>query len=103
VTVAWVKIRYRDFYDIPRAIVVERRNHLYLFDCLYSYEIDDYDPDYSVYELPDELRDQLDAGMSWTDLGHRGKRLGSVATASVEFDSTKRRALNAAIFEQFGL
>jgi hypothetical protein len=103
VTTTWVNIRYRDFYDIPRAIVVEWHNHLYLFDCLYNHDVDDYDPDYSVYELPDEFRDKLDVGMSWTDLGHRGTRIGSVATASVEFDSTKRRVLNAAIFTQLGL
>jgi len=102
VTAQWVNIRYRDFYDIPRAVVVEWKGYTYLLDCVYNDDIDDYDSEYRVYELPDELRDQLDS-MSWTDLGHRGEQVGTVATASVEFDSTKRRALNTEIFEQLGL
>lgn len=93
----WPHIRYRDFYDIPRAVVVEWEGVLYLFDCQYDPDTDDYEPIYSVYKLPEELRDGLDE-ISWTDLGHRGQRVTSVRTADVEFDPSRRRSLNPAIF-----
>ena len=33
----WIPIRYRDFYDVPRAVVVEFRGKLYLFDSLFDF------------------------------------------------------------------
>lgn len=100
-TETWLPIRYRDFYDVPRAVVVEFRGDLYLFDCLFDHDADDYEPSYSVYRLPPEIGD-IDA-ISWTDLGHRGERIGSVDVPGVEFDTTRREALNAGVFEELGL
>jgi len=93
----WLSMRYRDFYDIPRAVVVDWESTLYLFDCLYDHGLDDFEPTYTVYRLPDELRGSLDH-MSWTDLGHRGERVGSVPTRDVEFDPSRRESINATIF-----
>ena len=97
----WLPIRYRDVYDVPRAMVVEHEGRLYLFDCLFDYDVDDYEDDYTIYLIPDDLRDDIDT-MSWTDLGHRSERVGVVATALVEFDETKRNAINARIFGRVG-
>ena len=94
----WLPIRYRDFYDIPRAVVVEYADKLYLFDCLFDYDIDDYADEYAVYVIPDELMNEIDR-MSWTDLGHRSKRIGAVPAALVEFDATRRRAVNKRVFK----
>ena len=101
-TERWVSMRYRDFYDIPRALVVEWRGQTYLFDCLYDHDIDDYPPEYVVYLLPQEVAEELDV-ISWTDLGHRGERVSAVPTADLNFDATKRKALDSTIFEQLGL
>jgi len=98
----WPAIRYRDFYDIPRAVVVEWRDRLYLFDCLYDYDVDDYDSRFAVFLLPDELKERIDE-ISWTDLDHLGIRVGSVAVSEVEFDETRRRSLNPAVFDQLEL
>ena len=94
----WPHIRYRDFYDVPRAIVVLWNDTLYLFDCLYDYEADDYAPAYTVYRLPADLESTIDQ-ISWTDLGHRGLRLGSVPTSLVELDRSRRLSMNPAVFE----
>ena len=51
-TTTWLPIRYRDFYDLPRAVVVEFRDEMYLFDCLFDREIDEYESTYTVYLLP---------------------------------------------------
>lgn len=97
-TDVWLPIRCRDFYDIPRAVVVEREGELLLLDCIFDSELDGYEENYTVYKLPPDLREDIDR-ISWTDLGHRGRRVGSVSTDAVEFDPTKRRAINARIFD----
>jgi len=90
-------IRYRDFYDIPRAFVVEREERLYLFDCLFNHEIGDYEDFYSVYLVPDGLRREIDR-MSWVDLGNRSEWIGRVKTVEVQFDETRRIAIGSRTF-----
>lgn len=99
-TTDWPTISYRDFHDIPRAVVVDWRGVLYLLDCLFDYDADEYESTYTVYTLPDELRETVEQ-ISWTDLCHRGQRVGELATSDVEFDTTRRRSLNPKIFERF--
>ncbi len=94
----WPAIRYRDFYDLPRAVVVEWEGVLYLLDSLFDHDLDDYEPFYVIYRIPDELAERIDE-ISWTDLGHRSQRLGVVATDDVEFDESRRRRINPAVFE----
>ncbi len=94
----WLPIRYRDFHDIPRAVVVEYEGRLLLLDCNFDYDLDDFESDYTVYVLPDELRDDLDT-ISWTDLGHHGQRIGVLNASGVEFDDTRRGALCDSAFE----
>lgn len=96
---SWLPIRYRDFYDVPRAVVVEFRGTLYLFDSLFDPDIDDYESVYTVYRLSDGMRDEIDT-ISWTDLGHRGARVGSVQVAKVKFDQTRRQAIDDDVFEE---
>lgn len=95
-TESWLPIRYRDFYDIPRAFVVEYAGELLLFDCLFSQELDDYEENYTVYRIHDDLRNRIDA-ISWTDLGRRSIRTGVIPTDAVEFDPTKRQAIKASV------
>jgi hypothetical protein len=35
---AWIPFRYRDFHDVPRAVVAEYEGDLYLFDCPFDPE-----------------------------------------------------------------
>ena len=101
-TVTWLPIRYRDFCDVPRAVVVEFRGHTYLLDCLFDHDRDDYEPEYTVYRLPDDLADDLET-MSWTDLGHRGTRMGTLEVSQVVFDQTRRAAISDGVFKRLGL
>jgi hypothetical protein len=91
---SWLPIRYRDFYDIPRAFVVEHAGDLLFFDCPFSEALDDYGEEYTVYKIKDELRGRIDA-ISWTDLGNQSECIGVVPTCAVEFDATKRQAIKA--------
>ena len=92
----WLPIRYRDFYDIPRAFVVEHAGDLLFFDCPFSQALDDYGEEYTVYRITDELRDRIEV-ISWTDLGNQSERIGVVPTKAVVFDPTKRRAIDAEV------
>jgi hypothetical protein len=96
----WPRIRYRDFYDVPRAVVVEWAGSLYLFDCPFDDDLDGYGSSYIVYRIPALMRDRIDE-ISWTDLVHIGDRLGVVPTAEVEFDETRRGSMNPAVFGSF--
>ena len=98
----WLPMRYRDFYDIPRAIVVERGGRTYLLDSPFDDELSEYADDCSVYELPAAVAEQLDE-IAWTDLEHRGRLVGTVPTAQVRFDPTRRRALDSGVFDHLGL
>jgi len=50
----WVPFVYRDFYDLPRMLVFMAAGRCYLFDCSFDEGVDDYLPDYQVFELPFE-------------------------------------------------
>lgn len=93
----WLPIRYRDFYDIPRAVVVEWQGGLYLFDCPFDVDADQYPAVYDVVRLPEHVRANIDE-ISWTDLARRGHLIGSVPTTAVEFDESRRRLMNPAVF-----
>lgn len=95
----WATIRYRDFYDIPRIFIVTLNGKLYLFDCPFDDEIDDYSDQYRVYQLPEILVDELKG--SWERLPERAAGLlGVVPAAEVQFDPSKRERINTAVLEE---
>jgi hypothetical protein len=96
---AWLPIQYRDFYDIPRLIVVERGGQLYLFDCPFDDESDEYSDHFTVYRLPSSARGRLD-DPSWLDLAQLGEVVGRVTTDGTEFDPSRRRFLSDAVFRR---
>ncbi len=95
---SWLAIQYREFYDIPRAFVVERRAEWYFFDCPFDPETDDYPDYFAVYRLPRQLGDRFEA-MSWEALAEIGDLVGRVPASAVEFDQSKRRCINDRVVE----
>jgi hypothetical protein len=94
----WVEIRYRDFYDFPRAFVVERSGDLLLFDCPFNDALDDYEAEFTVFQVKNEFRAKVDE-LSWQELRRYATCVGVVPTEAVRFDETKRRAVNTEIFD----
>jgi hypothetical protein len=94
---ALIPIRYRDFYDVPRAFVVQRAGSLHFFDCPFDDRIDEYPDRYTVYRLDATLSPALDVG-SWESLANKGERIGEVPTQCVQFDPTRRAAIDDSIF-----
>ena len=98
----WIAMRYRDFYDLPRAFIVEFEGELLFFDCPFNDETDDYATEFTVYRVDGSLREQIDT-MSWVGLCAHGQRVGAVPVGVVEFDETRRKAVNSAVFALIGL
>jgi hypothetical protein len=95
---AWLPFKYRDFYDIPRAIIVERDGKYYFFDCPFHPESDEYPAEFTVYRLHPEAASDLESG-SWENLAPAGEMLGHVPVDAMEFDSSKRALLNDKVFD----
>lgn len=56
----WIPIRYREFYDIPRAFVIENAGELLLFDCPFDDVADSYGDSYTVIRLDPSAKATLD-------------------------------------------
>jgi hypothetical protein len=94
----WVPITYRDFYDIPRAIVVKRSGLLYFFDCAFDEMADEYPDFYNVYLLPAEMAAIIDES-SWEGLAEQGKFLARVPVRDVKLDVSRRASMRDDIFD----
>jgi hypothetical protein len=93
----WADINYRDFWDQPRIFFVRNADRLYLFDCAFDDELEDYPDTYAVYEVPELTESDL-AG-SWAHLADKAiRRVGEISLDQVRFDPTKRRQIDTVIF-----
>lgn len=94
----WIPIRYRDFYDFPRAFVAEQSDELFFFDCPFDDVLDDYKTEFIVFKINKQFSEKVDQ-RSWENLRQFADRVGAVSTGAVRFDETKRKAVNADIFD----
>lgn len=51
----WPIIDYRDFWDVPRAALVQAPSAVLLLDCPFEIELDDYRAEYKVYRVPEPI------------------------------------------------
>jgi hypothetical protein len=94
----WLPIRYRGYWDVPRMILVRHANRLYLLDCPFDHELDEYPDHFTVYQLPN-IGDG-DTPDDWTTLpGCAVRVVGEVPVTAVTFDPTKRAAIRADMFD----
>lgn len=93
----WLPLKYREYYDLPRAFVVEYRHALYFFDSRFDAETDEYSDYFDVYRLPMELANTLDQ-MSWEHLDLMGEVVGRVPTTAVHLDPSKRQFVDDGVF-----
>ena len=64
----WSEIQYREFYDVPRAVIARRNGVLYFFDSRFDDELDDYLDHYEVWRLPQLSLEELST--SWAGLAN---------------------------------
>jgi hypothetical protein len=94
----WVPIKYQGFYDVPLVFLAKYQNQILLFDCPFLEDVDEFAESYKVYLMP-EL-DEHELPKDWTTLAKLARRyVGEVAVKEVQFDDTRRQAIDAGIFE----
>jgi hypothetical protein len=92
-------ILYRGFWDVPRIFLFRHDGKVFLFECLFNEELDDYPDDYQVHLLPANLNFD-DLPNDWTTLLPMSiQHLGSVPVIAVKFDQTLRKEIDLAILE----
>lgn len=90
-------IRYRDFYDVPRAFLVERAAKVYFFDSPFDEQLDEYAKTYTVYRLDGTITDFTDS-RDWNSSALSGTIVGKVLVKDVHFDSSLRNSIDDAVF-----
>ncbi|MEO8880420.1 MAG: hypothetical protein ABI446_08475 [Gemmatimonadaceae bacterium] len=89
---------YREFYDVPRAILVEARVATYFLDCRFNEEADGYPDTYSVYRLR-ETRAEAAGTIEWKDIAASGIYVGTLRVDELTFDATLRESLDDDVFD----
>jgi hypothetical protein len=93
----WIAFQYRDFYDVPRAMVFGWQGSTYLLDCRFDGAMDDYPCRFEVYRLLSEAGAQLDEG-SWAGLHEQGELIGTIETSQIVLDETRRNLIHSSVF-----
>ena len=89
---------YREFYDVPRMLVVRHRGLVLLLESRFDTQADDYSDRYDVFVLSGISEDELRG--SWEDLASKATRfLGRVLVRDVEFDPTFRNELDSGLID----
>ena len=96
----WAPITYRGFWDVPRIFLTRTGGRLYLFDCAFSEELDDYPDEYAVFLMPTDIHEE-NLPADWTALrGHATRQLGTVPVERVTFDPTKRKQIDVSVLDE---
>lgn len=91
-------VQYRDFWDVPRIFVARYQDELFLFDCPFDEDVEDFPDSYKVYRMPALTHEDL-AG-SWYGLEAKAIGfLGEVPISKVQFDGTRRKEIDAGVLE----
>ena len=90
---------YREFYDVPRFLIVTHRGQQFLFESAFDDDLDEYPDVYQVFLLRDVPEDELKG--SWVYLSDKAQiRLGIVPVKDVVFDETGRREIETGVLER---
>ncbi|MEZ5306402.1 MAG: hypothetical protein R2684_04575 [Pyrinomonadaceae bacterium] len=87
-------VEYREFYDVPRVLLLFSEACLLLLDCQFDDEADDYPHSYEVYLMP---RDFDWSGLSnWYGIEANAiRKIGTLGLDQIEFDETKRKHIKS--------
>jgi len=92
----YTDIQYREFYDVPRIFLFRVGGSLFLAECSFDDQMDDYCRHYDLFELPSDT--PLEG--SWDALHDSATRnIGQISVSDVVFDETKRRQVDLTSFD----
>lgn len=96
----WAPISYRGYWDVPRIFLTRYQGDIYLFNCPFSEELDEYPDDYEVFLMPADMHEE-NLPTDWTLVaGLAVRRLGTVPVTDVQFDPTRRKQVNTSALDQ---
>ena len=92
------RISYREFYDVPRMVILTHRGIKLLLDCKFDESLDEYPSAYRVYILPEGL-DEMSL-VSWNTLPQRATTyVGDIPIADITFDPSKRAEIDTDVID----
>jgi hypothetical protein len=90
---AKVPFIYREFYDVPRMIILWRGNLRILLESAFDTEADEYSDTYKVFVLPNISEEDLKG--SWEALASTATALlGEIPVNDLDFDPSRRKEIN---------
>ena len=93
------KFNYRDFYDVPRMIILNHKGQKVLLDCKFDDSLDEYPSTYKVYILPQDINELGET--SWESMPTRAvKYVGEIAVKQLILDHSKRAAMDTSIIDE---
>lgn len=88
----WIPILYRDFWDLPRAVVFSHGDRTIYLLCRQDDEEGDYLDHYDVYVIRGRPADLVSG--SWIGLESTGTYVGRLPIDELRLDPTRRRAVH---------
>src|SRR5215467_10985099 len=93
------QITYREFYDVPRMVILNHRGLKLLLDSGFDESKDEYSLTYKTYILPMELDERTQR--SWAALPQTAtKCIGEIPVDQVIFDPTKRAEIDTRLIDK---
>jgi hypothetical protein len=90
----WTQIMYREFYDVPRAVIARNNGFLYFFDSRFDENLDCYLDHYEVWRLPLLSNGRL--ADSWVGLEKLAlERLPDIGLRDLPFEVSHRNTPDA--------
>ena len=93
--------KYGGFYDVPRCLYFRYRGRRFLLQSAFDEDLDEYPTDYSVYILPESVGDSVLVCTPEFFSNTPMACIGQIPIDQVTFDPTKRKELDASIFDSF--
>ena len=95
----WQNIKYHAFWDQPRTFHTLDGEKIFLFDCQFDEQLDDYPSFYNVYQISSLELSDLPA--LWVRLEENKLRLlGTLKISQSAFDQTLRKKVDLNILSQ---
>jgi hypothetical protein len=91
-----IPFQYAGFWDVPRYILLRYCEQTLLLESPFDDDLDEYPSAYSVYQVHC-MASGVDLSRDWALLDRAQLRfVGEIPISAVEFDPTKRQALDSA-------
>lgn len=94
-----ISFKYAGFFDVPRYIFLSYREWFLLLRSEFDDELDEYEANYTVFVLPESVRDLVWKG-NWEFYNKTPmSEIGKIPVCAVVFDQSKRTELDASCLD----